>query len=165
VNRFRELGATFSDALTLLEPAQYGALFERLVARGIEGQTAASVVINDFRAGGLAPAVVLSNEDGVVAIVEAKSSLPRDVYREAVRRSAEADFAVEPFLAQVAVSDTSQLEPLVDRILEANPGQVAAYRGGKEGLLGFFVGQVMRETEGKANPKVVSELVREKLGA
>ena len=45
----------------------------------------------------------------------------------------------------------------------ANPGQVEAYRGGKEGLLGFFVGQVMKETGGKANPKVVNERLREKL--
>ena len=51
------------------------------------------------------------------------------------------------------------------RILEENPGQVAAYRGGKEGLLGFFVGQVMKETQGKADPRVVNELVREKLGS
>ena len=49
------------------------------------------------------------------------------------------------------------------RILDANPGQVAAYKGGKEGLLGFFVGQVMKETGGKANARTVSELVREKL--
>jgi hypothetical protein len=50
-------------------------------------------------------------------------------------------------------------------ILAANPGQVAAYQGGKEGLLGFFVGQVMKETGGKANPKVVSDRLREKLQA
>jgi Asp-tRNA(Asn)/Glu-tRNA(Gln) amidotransferase B subunit len=54
---------------------------------------------------------------------------------------------------------------VIDRILADNPGQVAAFRGGKEGLLGFFVGQVMKETGGKANPKVLSELIREKLGA
>jgi aspartyl-tRNA(Asn)/glutamyl-tRNA(Gln) amidotransferase subunit B len=42
---------------------------------------------------------------------------------------------------------------------------VQAYRNGKEGLLGFFVGRVMRETEGKANPKVVNERLREKLNA
>ena len=63
------------------------------------------------------------------------------------------------------MSDTGELEPIVERILDANPGQVAAFRGGKEGLLGFFVGQVMKETDGKANPRVVSELVREKLSA
>jgi Asp-tRNA(Asn)/Glu-tRNA(Gln) amidotransferase B subunit len=51
----------------------------------------------------------------------------------------------------------------VDRILAENPAQVEAYRNGKEGLLGFFVGQVMKETNGKANPRVVSELVRSKL--
>jgi aspartyl-tRNA(Asn)/glutamyl-tRNA(Gln) amidotransferase subunit B len=50
-------------------------------------------------------------------------------------------------------------------VLESNPGQVAAYRGGKEGLLGFFVGQVMKETQGKADPKVVNDLLREKLRA
>ncbi len=44
-------------------------------------------------------------------------------------------------------------------------GQVESYRGGKEGLLGFFVGQVMRETQGKADPKVVNQLLREKLSA
>ena len=63
------------------------------------------------------------------------------------------------------MSDAGELGPIVDRILEANPGQVAAYRGGKEGLLGFFVGQVMRETQGKADPRVVNDLVRAKLGA
>jgi Asp-tRNA(Asn)/Glu-tRNA(Gln) amidotransferase B subunit len=53
----------------------------------------------------------------------------------------------------------------VDAILEANPGQVAAYRNGKEGLLGFFVGQVMRETQGTADPRVVNDLLRAKLSA
>ena len=43
------------------------------------------------------------------------------------------------------------------------PDQVETYRGGKEGVLGFFVGQVMRETQGKADPKVVNQLLREKL--
>ena len=63
------------------------------------------------------------------------------------------------------MSDTSELEPLIDAVLAANPGQVEAYKGGKEGLLGFFVGQVMKETGGKANPKVVNDLIREKLKA
>ena len=52
---------------------------------------------------------------------------------------------------------------MIDAIIAANPGQVAAFRGGKEGLLGFFVGQVMKETGGTANPRVVSELVRARL--
>ena len=66
-------------------------------------------------------------------------------------------------LGKEAVSDEAELEPVIASILEANPGQVEAYRGGKDGLLGFFVGQVMKETGGKANPRVVSELVKAKL--
>ena len=63
------------------------------------------------------------------------------------------------------MSDVATLDPVIDEILAANPGQVDAYRGGKDGLLGFFVGQVMKATGGKANPKVVNERVREKLRA
>ena len=83
----------------------------------------------------------------------------------ALAESGDSDFRAESYLCEALVSDTSELEPLVDRILAANPGQVETYRSGKEGLLGFFVGQVMKETQGKADPKVVNELLREKLKA
>jgi len=50
-------------------------------------------------------------------------------------------------------------------VIAANPGEVAGYRGGKTGLMGFFVGRVMREMGGQANPKVVNEVLARKLGA
>ena len=53
--------------------------------------------------------------------------------------------------------------PVIDAVIAANPEQVETYRGGKEGVLGFLVGQVMKETQGKADPKVVNRLLREKL--
>ncbi|MGH7565060.1 MAG: Asp-tRNA(Asn)/Glu-tRNA(Gln) amidotransferase subunit GatB [Gemmatimonadota bacterium] len=61
------------------------------------------------------------------------------------------------------VSDAGALEAEVLAVLEAHPEEVAAYRAGKEGLIGFFVGQVMRRTRGKANPKLVNGLLRERL--
>lgn len=61
------------------------------------------------------------------------------------------------------ISDQGALEEVVNRVLGANPKQVEAYRGGKEGLLGFFVGQVMRETKGQANPQLLNQLLRSKL--
>ncbi|MBL6689049.1 MAG: Asp-tRNA(Asn)/Glu-tRNA(Gln) amidotransferase subunit GatB [Pseudomonadales bacterium] len=64
----------------------------------------------------------------------------------------------------VQVSDTGELEPIIDKIIADNPKQVEQYRNGKTKLLGFFVGQVMKETGGKANPQQVNELVRGKLG-
>ena len=57
------------------------------------------------------------------------------------------------------LSDATELEGIIAAIVEANPDKADAYRGGKTGLMGFFVGQVMRETKGQANPKVVNEIL------
>ncbi|MCG8503338.1 MAG: Asp-tRNA(Asn)/Glu-tRNA(Gln) amidotransferase GatCAB subunit B, partial [Sphingomonadales bacterium] len=61
------------------------------------------------------------------------------------------------------VSDTGALETIIDEVMAANPGQVAEFRAGKDKLKGFFVGQVMKATQGKANPAVVNQLLDEKL--
>jgi aspartyl-tRNA(Asn)/glutamyl-tRNA(Gln) amidotransferase subunit B len=62
------------------------------------------------------------------------------------------------------VSDASALDAVVEKVLAASPKEVESYRGGKTGLLSFFVGQVMKESRGKANPKIVQEVLRKKLG-
>ncbi len=62
------------------------------------------------------------------------------------------------------ITDTSALEILVDEIVAKNPQQVARYRAGKSKLFGFFVGQVMKATQGKANPQQVNEILKAKLG-
>jgi aspartyl-tRNA(Asn)/glutamyl-tRNA(Gln) amidotransferase subunit B len=61
------------------------------------------------------------------------------------------------------ISDEDQLTRIVDRVLESNPEKVEAYRAGKAGLLGFFMGQVMKETRGQANPEMVSQMLEGKL--
>jgi aspartyl-tRNA(Asn)/glutamyl-tRNA(Gln) amidotransferase subunit B len=61
------------------------------------------------------------------------------------------------------VSDTGFLEPLVDAVLAENPDKVQAFINGKEGLMGFFVGQIMKNSQGKANPQLVSQMVRDRL--
>ena len=63
----------------------------------------------------------------------------------------------------VQVSDTSEIDALIDDVIAANPDQVANYRAGKDALLGFFVGQGIKASKGKANPKVVNERLRAKL--
>jgi aspartyl-tRNA(Asn)/glutamyl-tRNA(Gln) amidotransferase subunit B len=69
--------------------------------------------------------------------------------------------ASERGMAQV--SDTGVLDAICKQVVEANPKQVAAYRGGKTGTLGFFVGQVMKETRGSANPALVNDLLKKLL--
>jgi aspartyl-tRNA(Asn)/glutamyl-tRNA(Gln) amidotransferase subunit B len=61
------------------------------------------------------------------------------------------------------LTDEGEITEIIDRLLSAHPKQVQEYRGGKEKLLGFFVGQVMRQTQGKANPTLVNQILREKL--
>ena len=61
------------------------------------------------------------------------------------------------------VSDTGAIEKIIDDVIAANPGQLEQYRGGKDKLIGFFVGQVMKATGGKANPGVVNQLLKPKL--
>src|SRR5215510_5555704 len=63
----------------------------------------------------------------------------------------------------VQVSDTGEIDRVIDEVMAANPKQLEQYRKGKEGLFGFFVGQVMKASKGKANPKIVNERLREKL--
>ena len=63
----------------------------------------------------------------------------------------------------VQVSDRSSIEPIIDEVIAANPDSVEAYRSGKDKLFGFFVGQVMKKTAGKASPSMVNELLKEKL--
>jgi aspartyl-tRNA(Asn)/glutamyl-tRNA(Gln) amidotransferase subunit B len=61
------------------------------------------------------------------------------------------------------LSDAGAIEKIVDEIIETNQNQVTAYRGGNEKLFGFFVGQVMKASQGKANPKIVNDVLGKKL--
>ena len=95
--------------------------------------------------------------------MKARDRLTREAYDGAFAAAGSVTIDAAEYLAQTAVSDTGELDPVIESILAANPQQVETYRGGKEGVLGFFVGQVMKETGGKADPKVVNRLVRERL--
>ena len=130
---------------------------------GTDRRVVANVLMNQLAAAGVDPAEV--NGDELAKLIDAREAIPRQAFHDAVAASADPGFAAERYLEETAVSDPTALDPVIDGILAANPGQVEAYRGGKEGLLGFFVGQVMKETQGKADPRVVNERLREKLHA
>ena len=62
------------------------------------------------------------------------------------------------------ITDTAAIERVIDEVMAKNPGQLADYRSGKDKLFGFFVGQVMKATGGKANPAAVNGILKAKLG-
>ena len=129
---------------------------EALAAHGVEWKAAAALAMNrgPFR---------LENADALARIVRA--NVTREALDEAFAAGSSGPIDADDYLARTAVSDEAELGPVIDAIIAANPGQVETYRGGKEGVLGFFVGAVMRETQGTADAKVVNRLVREKLQA
>ena len=61
------------------------------------------------------------------------------------------------------ISDEGAIKELVQKVVANNPAQVQAYKGGKTNLMGFFVGQIMKETKGRANPQVINKLLSEEL--
>jgi aspartyl-tRNA(Asn)/glutamyl-tRNA(Gln) amidotransferase subunit B len=162
IRRFEEqYGLSYYDAEVLNGSAALAALYEQVALDGVDAKAASNVLMNEFSATGVDPATVNGAELGKV--IAARATIPRESFMRALAESGDPEFSSETYLGEILVGDRSELEPLVDRILAGNPGQVEAYRGGKEGLLGFFVGQVMKQTQGKADPKIVNELLREKL--
>jgi aspartyl-tRNA(Asn)/glutamyl-tRNA(Gln) amidotransferase subunit B len=138
-------------------------LYEAVVGAGAEPRSAANVLMNQLAGAGVDPDAVDAGE--LAKLIQGRDGIPRQAFDEAIAASGDRGFSADRYLAEAAVSDVSELDPVIDRILAENEAQVAAYRGGKQGLLGFFVGQVMRATDGKADPKIVNERLREKLAA
>jgi aspartyl-tRNA(Asn)/glutamyl-tRNA(Gln) amidotransferase subunit B len=127
---------------------------EQLAAEGVEWRTAANVAMNQ-------PDFLAENAPALAKILQA--NVTRDALHAAFAAGATSVISADEYLGQTAVSDESALGPAIEAVIAASPEQVEAYRGGKEGVLGFLVGQVMKETRGTADPKVVNRLLREKL--
>ncbi len=130
---------------------------------GAEPVTAANVISNQLVGAGVDPARVHPAE--LAKLVSARDEIPRKTFDEAIAHVGDDGFSADPYVEQRAVADTAALEPIIDEVLSANAANVEAYRAGKTGLLGFFVGQVMKATNGQADARVVNELVRKKLEA
>jgi aspartyl-tRNA(Asn)/glutamyl-tRNA(Gln) amidotransferase subunit B len=80
-----------------------------------------------------------------------------------MRVSGKAPEAIVAEKGLTQMSDEGALDVQIDQVLAANPEKVAEYRAGREKLLQFFVGQVMKATQGKANPQMLNDLLKKKL--
>ena len=168
--RWQELGLTYEDAEVLSETTELGDYFER-VAELAEPKAAANWIRGELRAqlreAGQEPwesrvtpellaELIGLREDGTLSEPGAK-----EVLAEVVRTGASPAAVVEERgLGQI--SDDGELTALVERLLADNPDQAAQLRGGKDKLVGYFVGQAMKATGGRADPARVGQLVREK---
>ena len=147
----RELGFATAEEL-VLTGNEWKA--EALAAGGLDPKDAASVAMNrgDF---------LPENAGALARIVQ--GNLTREALDEAFDAAGKGPIDAVDYLARTALGDEGELGPIIDAVIAAHPEQVETFRNGKEGVLGFLVGQVMRETQGKADPKVVNRLLQEKL--
>ena len=167
----KELGLTAYDASVICENKETADFFEK-AAHGHEAKKVANWLMGDFFAMlnekklTLAESPVSAeNLDTLVELVSTNvinGKTAKDVFALMVETGESPEKIVEEKgLRQV--TDTSAIEKIVDDILAANPANVAAYKSGKVGLMGWFVGQVMKASQGKANPGVVNQLLSKKL--
>ena len=166
VNR-HGLDPASADVLTRDEPT--ADLFDATVSAGAAPQSAANWIINELPREGASDSrgLLISGAAlaGLIRLADDKvinSSTAREVLAEMVASGGDPRQIVERRgLAQI--SDDAALEPVVAAVLAAHPDRVQAYRAGRAGLLGFFVGQVMGKTGGRANPERVKALLEERL--
>jgi aspartyl-tRNA(Asn)/glutamyl-tRNA(Gln) amidotransferase subunit B len=166
----RDWGLTFEDADVLSETPELADYFEEAAARSGEPKAAANLIRNELvallRERGEQPwrsRVTPERLAGVVELLRGRTiSMPvaKEVLAEVAATGADPAAVVEERgLAQIA--DPDRLRSIVQGVLDAHPAQAAELRGGKDKLVGFFVGQVMKATEGRADPAAVGGLVRD----
>lgn len=166
-----EYGITPYDASVLVAEKDDAAFYEAVAVHG-DPKLGANWVINELF-GLLNDAGKSVTESPVSAENLAKLTnlikdgtisgrIAKDVFAEMFETGKAADTIVEE-KGLKQVSDTGAIESLVEGVLAANPDKVEQYKGGKDKLLGFFVGQVMKQSQGKANPAMVNEVLKAKL--
>ncbi|NET33172.1 MAG: Asp-tRNA(Asn)/Glu-tRNA(Gln) amidotransferase subunit GatB [Cyanothece sp. SIO1E1] len=169
-----ELGLSAYDARVLTDDRAVAEYFEMAVSHEANPKLAANWVMGDI-------AAYLNNEKlsideialqpetlaELVNLIEAgtiSNKIGKDILPELLTSGGSAKELVER-KGLVQISDTAAIEKIIDQVLTAHPTELEKYRNGKTKLLGFFVGQVMKQTQGRADPKLTNQLLTQKLKA
>ncbi len=152
----RPLADYFEKALKLLDEPK--AIANVILTEVLRVLNENSITINDFKI----------DPERLVQLIQLKlsdkinSSAMQTIFNEMLSKDASPEELAEK-LNLIQVSDSGFIVPIVDDVINANPDEVARYREGKKALIGFFIGQIMKKSKGKANPKQVKDLVLERL--
>ena len=167
----KELGLTDYDAMVLCENRETAEWFEK-AARGHDAKKVANWMMGDFFAMLNEKKIELSESpispENLGKLVDLITSnvingkTAKDVFVIMAQTGENPEKIVEE-KGLKQVTDTGAIEAVIDEVIAANPDNVAAYKAGKVALMGWFVGQVMKASKGKANPAMVNELLRKKL--
>ena len=169
-----QYGLSFADASQLVSDKSLAEYFEKTAA--VSGNPRASAnwirseLLREFEAAGIgaeASPVAAERLAALIRLIDEEKisgKQGKDVLVEMFKTGKPAESIIEE-QDLVQLSDTSEIDALIDQVIAANPQQLENYRSGKETLFGFFVGQVIKASKGKANPKIVNERLKVKLQA
>lgn len=171
IKYINEYGLSEYDANIIIKNKEYADYFEECVSLGMDKKIVANYLIvqiiaylnkeaislNEFYLKpNLLNQIISELEKGNISSKQAK-----DIFNKALEEEKEPKNFISKDNAQI--SDSNELTIIIDNILKNNTSQVEAYKGGKTNLFDYFVGQVMKETRGKANPSLTKEILKDKL--
>ncbi len=168
----KELGLTAYDASVICENKEMAEFFER-AAQGHDAKKVANWLMGDFFAMlnekklSLEESPISAENLGKLVELITQNVINGKTAKDVFAIMAETGKAPEVIVEEKGlkqVTDTSAIEKIVDDVIAANPDNVASYKAGKTNLLGWFVGQVMKQSSGKANPGIVNQILKQKLG-
>lgn len=173
IKRFRtELGLSDYDSVTLVENKALANYFEKCVAEKASAKLASNWILSELLAilngVGLAiehSPITPSDLAGLVRLIE-DQTISGKIAKDVLPLMFETKKSARDIVTEkgwVQVTDTKLIEEAADKIIAANPKSAEDFKAGKKQALGFLVGQIMKETQGKANPKMVNEILTKKL--
>ncbi len=172
--RYQGLGLSEYDANVVVEQMELALFFDKVLELGANAKTAVNFIMGEIAAYLKEEKLELKetkltpqNLAELISLIE-KGTISNNIGKQIIVEimqtgKAASQIVEEKGLSQI--SDEGAIKEIVQKTVDANPNQVAAYKGGKVQLFGFFVGQVMKETKGRANPKTVNDLLKSILDA
>ena len=171
--RYQSLGLSEYDANVVVEQMELALFFDKVLELGANAKTAVNFIMGEIAAYLKEEKLELAqtklspeNLAELISLIE-KGTISNNIGKQIIIDMMQTGKAASKIVEEKGLSqitDESAIKEIVQKVVDANPNQVAAYKGGKVQLFGFFVGQVMKETKGRANPKTVNELLKEILG-
>ena len=170
--RYEQLGLSAYDANVMVEQMETALFYDEVLKLGADYKIANNLLIGDIT-GYLAKNNITINETKLtpqslyelVSMIE-KGTISNNIAKKLLIPLLEEGGSAEEMVQKQGlsvISNEDELKSIIDSIITANQGQVTAYKNGKTQLFGFFVGQVMKQTQGRANPQTVNSLLKEAL--
>lgn len=172
LERYQNIGLSEYDANVLVNQQEMALYFDKLLEKGADAKTASNFLTGEVAAFLKEEKIQIQDSklsiDNFVKLLDLlkkgtiSNNIAKSLIVEILKTGEDSQALVEKKGLSV-ISDEASILPIIQKIIASNPEQVAAYKGGKDKLFGFFVGQAMKETKGRANPQLLNKLLKQEL--